>query len=554
MEDRGWTRDASATRPAILHPPFSLFFFSSSRARPFAIRVQKLNNAPGHFFSRGIDMPGQAFGVIGLEVMGRNIALNIERNGFPISVYNRTTSKTDHFISELAKGKNAVGPHTIKEFVVSLERPRRILIMVKAGKPVDMVIDELKPFLEAGDIVIDGGNSLFTDTERRSAALKGTGIKFFGMGVSGGEEGALWGPSLMPGGDRESYERLRPILEKIAAKAPSDGVPCVTYCGDGGAGHFVKMVHNGIEYGDMQLIAEAYDLLKNVGGLNNQQLKDVFAEWNKGELQSFLIDITEKVINYKDPEGKGALVEQIRDVVGMKGTGTWTLQAALNLLTPIPTIAAAVDARELSMAKDERVAASKLLGGPAPKKFTGDLKSFINDVKDALYCSKICSYAQGMAMLAAANKTVKDGGYDFHMTLPDLPMIWRAGCIIRSVFLEDITKAFKSNPTLANLLIAPFFKDKINAKQDAWRRIVAVGITNGIGLPAFSGSLAYYDTYRRDRLPGNLIQAQRDFFGAHTYERLEKPGTFIHTEWSSEQPAHKPGGDLNEQGQPQKTL
>jgi 6-phosphogluconate dehydrogenase len=502
----------------------------------------------------------QAFGIIGLEVMGRNIALNIERNGFPISVYNRTTSKTDHFISELARGKNAMGLHTVKEFVASLQRPRRILIMVKAGKPVDMVIDELKPFLEPGDIVIDGGNSLFTDTERRVEGLKGTGIKFFGMGVSGGEEGALWGPSLMPGGDRESYNHLRPILDKIAAKAPSDGVPCVTYCGDGGAGHFVKMVHNGIEYGDMQLIAEAYDLLKNVGGLNNQQLHDVFAEWNKGELQSFLIEITEKVINYPDPQaggGKGgALVEQIRDVVGMKGTGTWTIQAALNLLTPIPTIAAAVDARELSMAKDQRVAASKILGGPSPKKFTGDIKQFINDVKDALYCSKICSYAQGMAMLAAANKPVKDGGYDFHMNLPDLPMIWRAGCIIRAVFLEEITKAFKSNPNLANLLIDPTFKAKINAKQDAWRRIVGVGITNGIGLPAFSGSLAYYDTYRRERLPGNLIQAQRDFFGAHTYERLEKPGTFIHTEWSAEQPGHKPGADLNppKSEQPQKTL
>ncbi len=479
-------------------------------------------------------MSVQAFGVIGLEVMGRNIALNIERNGFPIAVYNRTYSKTEHFINELAKGKNAKGFEKIADFVANLERPRRILIMVKAGKPVDAVIEELKPLLQPGDIVMDGGNSLFTDTERRVEYLKPTGIKFFGMGVSGGEEGALWGPSIMPGGDRESYEHVRPILEKIAAKAPSDNVPCVTYCGDGGAGHFVKMVHNGIEYGDMQLIAEAYDLLKTVGGLNNAQLKDVFADWNKGELQSFLIDITEKVINFPDPQNpKQALVEQIRDVVGMKGTGTWTIKSANDLIVPVPTMAAAVDSRELSMIKDERVAASKSLGGPQPKPLMGDLKQFINDVKDALYCSKICSYAQGMAMLSAANKPKDKGGFDFHMTLPDLPMIWRAGCIIRAAFLEEITKAFKSNPNLSNLLMDNNFRSMINSRQDAWRRVVSLGITNGIGLPAFSGSLAYYDTYRRARLPGNLIQAQRDFFGAHTYERTEKPGEFIHTEWSA---------------------
>ena len=479
-------------------------------------------------------MSGQAFGVIGLEVMGRNIALNIERNGFPIAVYNRTYSKTEHFINELAKGKNAKGFEKISDFVANLERPRRILIMVKAGKPVDAVIDELKPLLQPGDIVMDGGNSLFTDTERRVDYLKPTGIKFFGMGVSGGEEGALWGPSIMPGGDRESYEHVRPILEKIAAKAPSDNVPCVTYCGDGGAGHFVKMVHNGIEYGDMQLIAEAYDLLKNLGGLNNTQLKEVFADWNKGELQSFLIDITEKVINFPDPQNtKQALVEQIRDVVGMKGTGTWTIKSANDLIVPVPTMAAAVDSRELSMIKDERVAASKSLGGPQPKVISSDLKQFINDVKDALYCSKICSYAQGMAMLSAANKTKDKGGFDFHMTLPDLPMIWRAGCIIRAAFLEEITKAFKSNPNLSNLLMDDKFREMINSRQDAWRRVVALGISNGIGLPAFSGSLAYYDTYRRARLPGNLIQAQRDFFGAHTYERTEKPGEFIHTEWAA---------------------
>src|SRR5579862_8529711 len=323
-------------------------------------------------------MPGQAFGVIGLEVMGRNLALNIERNGFPIAVYNRTYAKTEHFINELAKGKNAKGFETVKDFCAGLEKPRRILIMVKAGKPVDMVIDELKPFLEAGDIVIDGGNSLFTDTERRVAALKPTGIRFFGMGVSGGEEGALWGPSLMPGGDRESYEHLKPVLEKIAAKAPSDGKPCVTYCGARGAGHFVKMVHNGIEYGDMQLIAEAYDLLKNVGGLSNSQLKEVFEEWNQSELKSFLIEITTKVIDFDDPQKPGSpLVENIRDVVGMKGTGTWTIKAALDLLVPVPTMAAAVDSREISSLKDQRTRASKELSGPTPKKTAGDIKAFI---------------------------------------------------------------------------------------------------------------------------------------------------------------------------------
>ncbi len=411
-------------------------------------------------------------------------------------------------------------------------------MMVKAGSATDATIHSIKPFLEPGDILIDGGNSLYNDTERRANELLPTGIKFFGMGVSGGEEGALWGPSIMPGGDRESYEHLKPILEKISAKAPSDGVPCVTYCGERGAGHFVKMVHNGIEYGDMQLIAEAYDLLKNVGGLNNHQLRDVFAEWNKSELQSFLIDITEKVINFPDPQHATdgpprPLVEQIRDVVGMKGTGTWTVKAGLDLLVPIPTMAAAVDMRELSMLKGEREAASKQLSGPSPSKTTGDVKQFINDVKDALYCSKIASYAQGMALLAAANKTKEQGGFDFKMNLPDLPMIWRAGCIIRAVFLEEITQAFKKNPNLANLFLDEKFKQMVTARQDAWRRIIKIGVDNGIGLPAFSASLAYYDSYRRSRLPGNLIQAQRDFFGAHTYERTEAPGKFIHTEWSA---------------------
>ena len=471
-------------------------------------------------------MSGQAMGVIGLDVMGRNLALNIERNGFPIAVFNRTVAKTEDFINRLAKGKQAKGAKTIQEFVGLLERPRRILLMVKAGAPVDAVIEELKPFLQEGDIIIDGGNSLFTDTEKRVAALAGTGIKFFGMGVSGGEEGALWGPSIMPGGDMESYRHLEPILQKIAAKTPDDG-PCVTYCGTKGAGHFVKMVHNGIEYGDMQLIAEAYDLMKTVGGLNNSQLKDVFTEWNAGELKSFLIEITARVIDFPDADGSGkSLIDVILDKAGQKGTGKWTTQTALDMGVPIPTITAAVDARGLSSLKSERVSASKILTGPKPTA-PKDVKSFIADVRAALYCSKICSYAQGMAMLVAANRE-----YQYGIRLDEIARIWKAGCIIRAVFLDEIKKTFKEEPTLANLMLAGRFREAITSRQDAWRRVVSTAIAGGIAVPAFSASLAYYDTYRRERLPANLIQAQRDFFGAHTYERTDKAGAF-HTEWAA---------------------
>ena len=473
----------------------------------------------------------QDFGVVGLEVMGRNVAQNIERNGYSVAVYNRTYAKTEDFMNGPAKGKKFTAGRDVMEFVKELATPRKVLLMVKAGMATDATIDQLKGVMDKGDIIIDGGNSLYTDTERREAALKPTGIKFFGMGVSGGEEGALWGPSIMPGGDKEAYSHLKPILEKIAAKAPSDGVPCVTYCGERSAGHFVKMVHNGIEYGDMQLIAEAYDLLKNVGGLDNKALEDVFNEWNSSELQSFLIEIAAKVINFADPRGGGgSLVDKIVDVVGMKGTGTWTIKAALDLLVPVPTMAAAVDSRSISMLKDQRIAASKLLKGPSPQLSKSDLKQFISDVKAALYCSKICSYAQGMAMLAAANLPKEKGGMDYKMTIPDLPMIWRAGCIIRAAFLEEITQAFKKNPALPNLLIDPKFQGMINDRQEAWRRVVKVGIENGVGLPAFSASLAYYDSYRRERLPGNLIQAQRDYFGGHTYHRTDGDGVW-HTEW-----------------------
>jgi len=471
-------------------------------------------------------MNTQAFGIIGLEVMGRNIALNIERNGFPIVVYNRTTEKSVEFINGVAKGKNAVMARTYEEFVSQLERPRRILIMVKAGKPVDAVIQSLRPLLQPGDIVIDGGNSLFTDTERRGDELKPTGIRFFGMGVSGGEEGALWGPSLMPGGDEEAYWHLEPILSKVAAKTADDG-PCVAYCGSRGAGHFVKMVHNGIEYGDMELIAEAYNLMKNVAGLNNQQLKEVFEEWNSGFLQSFLIDITTKVIAYADPAKPGtSVVENILDVVGMKGTGTWTIKAALDLQVPVPTMAAAVDARELSMLKAQRVAASTMLTGPVSPTIKGDIKAFINDVRDALYCSKICSYAQGMALLTAANEA-----YHYGIRLDEMARIWKAGCIIRAVFLDEIKQAFHEEPGLANLLLAMRFREAIQPRQPAWRRIVEIGTRSGIPTPAFSASLAYYDSYRAARLPGNLIQAQRDFFGAHTFARVDKPGEMVHLDW-----------------------
>jgi 6-phosphogluconate dehydrogenase len=465
----------------------------------------------------------QSFGVIGLAVMGENIALNVERNGFPIAVYNRSREKTDAFMAQRAPGRNVKAAYTLEEFVASLERPRRILVMVQAGKPVDAVIQQLKPLLQEGDIIIDGGNSWFEDTERRTQELEPIGLRYVGMGVSGGEEGALNGPSLMPGGTKSSYEYLSPIFNKIAAQV--DDGPCVTYIGPGGSGHYVKMVHNGIEYGDMQLIAEAYDLLKNVGGLNAQQLHEVFAEWNKtDELNSFLIEITANIFPYVDPETKIPLVDLIVDAAGQKGTGRWTVQTALELGVAIPTITAAVNSRILSSIRDERIAASKQLTGPSPTIFK-DTRTFVNMVRDALYCSKICSYAQGMALISTASTA-----YNWGLNLGEMARIWKGGCIIRAGFLNKIKKAFDQNPTLPNLLLAPEFKQTILDRQAAWREIIVTAAKMGIPVPAFSASLDYFDSYRRERLPQNLTQAQRDYFGAHTYKRIDKEGTF-HTEW-----------------------
>ncbi len=470
-------------------------------------------------------MTKRTFGVIGLAVMGENLALNVESRGFPIAVYNRTASKTESFMAQRAQGKDVKAAYSLKEFVEVLDRPRTILVMVKAGKPVDAVIDELKPLLEEGDTIIDGGNSLYEDTERRTIALEPTGLGFVGMGVSGGEEGALLGPSLMPGGTEASYRNLEPILTKIAAQV-DDGA-CVTYIGPRGAGHYVKMVHNGIEYGDMQLIAEAYDLLKNTLGLNHQQLHEVFSEWNAtDELNSFLIEITADIFSYIDPDTKQPLVELIMDTAGQKGTGNWTVQTSLDLGVPIPTIYAAVYGRVMSSYKDERVAAAQELTAPTAK-YDGDTKAFINKIRDALYCSKMCSYAQGMALLSKASQQ-----FDYNLDLGEIARIWKGGCIIRAGFLNKIKSAFKDNPSLPNLLLAPEFKQTILDRQEAWRDVLAVSNKLGIAVPAFSASLNYFDGYRRVSLPQNLTQAQRDYFGAHTYERIDRPrGEFFHTEW-----------------------
>ncbi|AOJ34572.1 NADP-dependent phosphogluconate dehydrogenase [Burkholderia metallica] len=470
-------------------------------------------------------MGKQAIGVIGLAVMGRNLALNIESRGYAVSVYNRSREKTDELIAEFP-GRNLVPTHTLEEFVASLETPRRILMMVKAGEATDATIASLKPLLEKGDVLIDGGNTHFTDTIRRNQELAQSGLHFIGTGVSGGEEGALRGPSIMPGGQRDAYDLVEPILKQIAAKAPSDGEPCVAYMGPDGAGHYVKMVHNGIEYGDMQLIAESYAVLKDVAGLTNDELGAVYTEWNQGELDSYLIEITSKIFGKKDDETGKHLVDVILDRAAQKGTGKWTSQNALDLGVPLPLITESVFARVLSSLKTERVAASKILSGPAAAPFAGDRAAFIEAVRRALYLSKVISYAQGFAQLRTASEE-----YGWNLDLGTIAKIFRAGCIIRARFLQKITDAYAKDPALANLLLDPYFKDIAANYQTALRDVVVAAVKAGVPVPAFASAVAYFDSYRSERLPANLVQAQRDFFGAHTFERTDKPGSF-HANWS----------------------
>jgi 6-phosphogluconate dehydrogenase len=469
-------------------------------------------------------MTKNQFGLIGLAVMGQNLVLNAADHGFSVSVFNRTAAKTEEFMAGEAADKKISAAYSLEEFVNSLERPRIIQIMVKAGNPVDQMIDQLKPLLAEGDIIIDGGNSFFPDTERRAKALEAEKLRFIGMGVSGGEEGARYGPSLMPGGTEEAYGVIESLVTAIAAKAPSDGAPCVTYIGPGGAGHYVKMVHNGIEYGDMQLIAESYALLKTALDPSAEAFHQIFSDWNAGELSSFLIEITANIFTKSDEETGQPLVDLILDKAGQKGTGKWTSQNALDVGSPVPTITAAVDARIISSFKDERVAASKILSGPAGK-YKGDRQQLIDAVRAALYASKICSYAQGMALLKTASA---EYGYD--LDLAEIARIWRAGCIIRAELLDDITQAYRRNTGLANLLIDDQFKEAVQSRQEAWRFAVKTAIDLGVPAPAMSASLAYFDAYRAARLPANLIQAQRDYFGAHTFERTDKEGVF-HANW-----------------------
>lgn len=457
--------------------------------------------------------------------MGRNLALNIESRGYAVSVYNRSREKTDELIAEFPDRK-LVPAYTLEEFVASLETPRRILLMVKAGEATDATITALKPLLDKGDVLIDGGNTHFTDTIRRNQELAQAGLHFIGTGVSGGEEGALRGPSIMPGGQRDAYDLVEPILKQIAAKAPADGEPCVAYMGPDGAGHYVKMVHNGIEYGDMQLIAESYAVLKQVAGLTNDELGAVYAEWNQGELDSYLIEITAKIFGKKDDETGEHLVDVILDRAAQKGTGKWTSQNALDLGVPLPLITESVFARVLSSLKDQRVAASKVLAGPAPAPLEGDRAAFVESVRRALYLSKVISYAQGFAQLDTASKE-----YGWKLDLGAIAKIFRAGCIIRARFLQKITDAYAKNAALANLLLDPYFQDIAANYQSALRDVVIAAVKAGVPVPAFASAVAYFDSYRSARLPANLVQAQRDFFGAHTFERTDKPGSF-HASWA----------------------
>jgi 6-phosphogluconate dehydrogenase len=470
--------------------------------------------------------PTADIGLVGLAVMGENLVLNMESHGYTVAVFNRTTSKVDEFIAGRGKGKKFVGCHSPKELVAALKKPRKVMMLVKAGAAVDAVIDEMTPLLEPGDVLIDGGNTHFPDTTRRMKAANAKGLLYIGTGVSGGEEGALKGPSIMPGGDAKAWPLVKPIFQAIAAKV-DNGVPCCDWVGPEGAGHFVKMVHNGIEYGDMQLIGEAYHLLKDCLGLKPADLHQVFAKWNTGVLDSYLIEITRDIFAFIDPETKKPLVDLILDKAGQKGTGKWTVDSATDNGVPLTLIAEAVFARCLSAQKDERVAAEKVLKGPETQTLP-DRAAFIADVEMALYASKICSYAQGYALMAAqaqaSNWTLNNGG---------IALMWRGGCIIRSAFLGKIKEAFDRNPKLVNLLVDPFFAAEVQRAQPGWRRAVAAGVMAGIPLPAMGAALSYFDGYRTGRLPSNLLQAQRDYFGAHTYERVDKPrGQFFHTNWT----------------------
>ena len=469
-------------------------------------------------------------GLVGLAVMGENLILNMESKGYTVTAYNRSQAKVDKFIQGRAAGKNIRGARSIEELVQSLARPRKVMLMVKAGAPVDNFIEQLIPHLDKGDIIIDGGNTHFPDTNRRTEYLESKGLLFIGTGVSGGEEGALVGPSIMPGGSPAAWDAVKPIFQHISAKV-EDGSPCCEWVGENGAGHFVKMVHNGIEYGDMQLICEAYQIMKDVLGMSAKEMHEVFAEWNEGELDSYLVEITRDILAFEDEDGE-PLVDKILDTAGQKGTGKWTGVSALELGVPLTLIGEAVFARCISAQKDERVEASKVLHGPGIT-FDGDKKALIEDLRLALLASKIVSYAQGYALMKEAAKE-----YNWNLNYGGIALMWRGGCIIRSAFLSKIKEAFDVNGDLSNLLLAPYFTEKVTSAQTGWRRVVAVAISNGIPAPSLTAALSYFDGYRTERLPANLLQAQRDFFGAHTYERIDKPrGEFFHTNWTGK------GGD-----------
>lgn len=470
-------------------------------------------------------------GLIGLAVMGENLVLNMESKGYTVAVYNRTTEKVDHFVNGRGRGKKFIATHTIAEFCRAIRRPRKVMMLVKAGPAVDDLIEQLLPHLESGDVIIDGGNTHFPDTIRRTKYVESKGLFYIGTGVSGGEEGALNGPSMMPGGSTAAWPLVKPIFQSICAKA--DGMPCCDWVGEDGAGHFVKMVHNGIEYGDMQLICETYQIMKDLLGMSNVEMHDVFAKWNEGDLDSYLIEITRDILAYRDDTGAYTL-DYILDAAGQKGTGKWTAIAALDEGVPLTLITEAVFARSLSAMKEERVAASAELSGPK-KTFAGDRAAFLSDLHDALYAAKIVSYAQGYALMRQAAHT-----YGWNLNNGGIALMWRGGCIIRSVFLGKIKEAFDRMPNLTNLLLDPFFKEKVLTAQSGWRSVVASAVTNGIPVPSMSAALSYFDGYRTERLPANLLQAQRDFFGAHTYERIDRErGTFFHTNWTGK------GGDTS---------